>query len=137
LTGTESLIIVTLDCAKRRRGKEMIEKNELHKVYAMFKQCAPLFIALGDQIRQKLILDIADAGLDGLNVSNLTAKTLLSRPAISHHLKVLKDCGLVEPHKIGTQVFYRLHLKENLDEVKKLISSIEIILETISPTPAV
>jgi len=113
----------------------MIEKTELYRVYGMFKSCAPLFLALGDEIRQKLILDIADAGVEGVNVSNLTAKTHLSRPAISHHLKVLKDCGLIEPYKIGTQIFYRLHLKENLEEVKQLISSIEAILETISEYP--
>ena len=63
----------------------------------MFNSCSPLFIALGDEVRQKLVLDIVDAGAEGINVKNLSAKSRLSRPAISHHLKVLKDSGLIEP----------------------------------------
>lgn len=94
----------------------------------MFHSCAPLFIALGDEIRQQLIMEIADAGVEGINVSNLTSKTHLSRPAISHHLKVLKDCGLIQPKKTGTQIFYQLNLKENLEDVNELITSILNVL---------
>ena len=58
-----------------------------------FNSCVPFFIAMSDEYRQQLIMDIAEAGNDGINVSNLSAKSKLSRPAISHHLKVLKDAG--------------------------------------------
>jgi DNA-binding transcriptional ArsR family regulator len=109
----------------------LLDKKELHRIHAMFHNCAPLFIALGDEIRQQLILDIADAGKEGINVSNLTSKSQLSRPAISHHLKVLKDCGIVKPCKIGTQIFYQLNLKENIDDMKELINSIQNVLEKI------
>lgn len=98
----------------------------------MFSNCGPLFIALGDEIRQQLILDIAEAGAEGINVSNLTAKSHLSRPAISHHLKVLKDCGLIQPCKVGTQIFYQLHLKDNLEDMKELIASIQNVLNKIN-----
>ena len=110
----------------------MIDKKELRHIHTMFHSCAPLFIALGDEIRQQLIMEIADAGTDGINVSNLTSKTHLSRPAISHHLKVLKDCGLIQPKKIGTQIFYQLNLKDNLEDVNELVSSILKILSKIN-----
>lgn len=109
----------------------LIKPEELRSLHTKFKYCAPIFIALGDEIRQKLILDIADAGIEGINVTNLSAKSTLSRPAISHHLKVLKDSGLVSPFKNGTQIFYRLNLKENLKEVEDLINSIRIVLQKI------
>lgn len=112
----------------------LIKPEELHVLYAKFKCCAPIFIALGDEMRQKLILDIADAGTDGINVTNLSAKSALSRPAISHHLKVLKDTGLVRPFKNGTQIFYRLNLQENLKEVEDLINSIRDVLQKIEET---
>lgn len=105
-----------------------MKTEELHQIIEKFKICTPIFIALGDSARQKLILDIANSGSEGLNVTNLSAKSNLSRPAISHHLKVLKDSGLVLPIKQGTQIFYKLNLKDNFKEVENLINSIKSVL---------
>jgi DNA-binding transcriptional ArsR family regulator len=90
--------------------------------------------ALLQQPRQKLIMDIVSAGSQGINVSNLSAKSKLSRPAISHHLKVLRDAGLIKPNKIGTQIFYQLDLKDNFKVVSDLIKSMEILLDKIDET---
>lgn len=111
----------------------IIDKRELHKLNLMFKACGPIFIALGDETRQKLVMDIADSGNQEENVTALASKTHLSRPAISHHLKVLKDCGLVKPVKKGTQIFYKLSLRDNLEELSELISSIKKVLDKITP----
>ena len=73
--------------------------------------------------------DLASRGLEGLNVADLAGRSILSRPAISHHLKVLKDAGIVEPIKKGTQIFYRLKLKDSLVPMKKLFDTVEEILE--------
>lgn len=109
----------------------MIDKNEIKKTLKTFNSCVPFFIAMSDEYRQQLIMDIAEAGSGGINVSNLSAKSNLSRPAISHHLKVLKDSGLIIPKKIGTQIFYQLNLKENFKTISELIKSMDNILETI------
>jgi len=109
----------------------LIDKSEIKKTLKTFNACVPFFIAMSDEYRQKLIMDIAEAGKDGINVSNLSAKSKLSRPAISHHLKVLKDAGLIHPLKVGTQIFYQLNLKENFKTISELIKSMENILETI------
>lgn len=108
-----------------------MKTEELHQIIERFKTCTPIFIALGDYARQKLILDIASAGKEGLNVTNLSAKSNLSRPAISHHLKVLKDSGLILPFKQGTQIFYKLNLKENFKEVENLLNSIRDVLNKL------
>ena len=109
----------------------MIDKAEIKKTLKTFNACVPFFIAMSDEYRQQLIMDIAEAGAEGINVSNLSAKSKLSRPAISHHLKVLKDAGLIQPLKVGTQIFYQLNLKENFQTISELIKSMENILETI------
>lgn len=106
----------------------MIDPNKIEESRQEFKNCAPIFTALGDTTRQKLCLDLAEAGLEGINVADLSGKSILSRPAISHHLKVLKDAGIVEPIKNGTQIFYRLRLRECFTNVKALIQTIEEIL---------
>ena len=62
-------------------------------------------------------------------MKNLSAKSRLSRPAISHHLKVLKDSGLIEPEKVGTQIFYRIDMGLSyLANVVELVSSIQRLL---------
>ncbi|CAI3251434.1 zinc-binding dehydrogenase [Enterococcus cecorum] len=38
----------------------------------------------------------------------ITEKTHLSRPAVSHHIKILKDAGVVEMRKEGTKNYYYL-----------------------------
>ena len=106
----------------------MIDPEKLEKAEEEFKVCSPLFLALGDENRQKVCLDLAAAGAEGINVADLSAKSTLSRPAISHHLKILKDAGIVEPVKKGTQIFYRLRLKSAFFQVKALINTIEEII---------
>lgn len=109
----------------------MIEKSEIKKTLKTFNACVPFFIAMSDEYRQQLIMDIAEAGSEGINVTNLSAKSKLSRPAISHHLKVLKEAGLIRPLKEGTQIFYQLNLTENFKTISELIRSMESILAKI------
>lgn len=81
-----------------------------------FHDCMPLFIALGDEVRLSIIEALSQAHHsghpEGLNVNDITRQTSLSRPAISHHLKILKDCGLVQIRQSGASNYYRLSLKE-------------------------
>ena len=61
-----------------------------------FHQCMPLFIALGDEVRLTILGALTgnkSFGKGGMNVNQITEKTHLSRPAISHHLKILKEAG--------------------------------------------
>ena len=114
------------------QGESMIDKSEIKRTLKTFNSCVPFFIAMSDEYRQQLIMDIAEAGREGINVSNLSSKSNLSRPAISHHLKVLKDSGLIKPKKVGTQIFYQLNLSENFKTVSELINSMENILSKIN-----
>lgn len=106
----------------------MIEKEKIELATRQFGECSAMFVALGDTTRQKLCMDLAEAGEEGINVAQLSGSSLLSRPAISHHLKVLKDAQIVEPIKKGTQIFYKLRLKECFVQIKQLIETIDGIL---------
>jgi ArsR family transcriptional regulator len=68
---------------------------------------AALFKALSDPVRLRLLTLIAAASEeDGACVCDLTASFELSQPTISHHLKVLREVGLVEFRRRGTWVHY-------------------------------
>lgn len=109
----------------------MISKEQLHNTRELLHACLPLFIALGDEFRQQLIIDIAAVGEKGINVTELSENSRLSRPAISHHLKVLKDMGMISSRKEGTQIFYKLSLHKDLEKVSEFISSIKNVIENL------
>ncbi|MFD0896625.1 ArsR/SmtB family transcription factor [Loigolactobacillus binensis] len=87
----------------------MNKQAALEKISSGFKQSQALLLALGDENRQLIILALLQIGCTGTRVGMLTAKTHLSRPAISHHLKILKAAGLVTLRKEGTMHYYAVN----------------------------
>lgn len=69
---------------------------------------APLFKALGDPVRLRLFSLIASHEGGEACVCDLTGAFDLSGPTISHHLKALKQVGLVTSERRGTWVYYRV-----------------------------
>lgn len=68
---------------------------------------APAFKALGDPVRLRLMSMIASAERGEVCVCDLTPAFDLTGPTISHHLKILRDTGLVDAERRGTWVYYR------------------------------
>ena len=68
---------------------------------------APAFKALGDPVRLQLMSMIASAPDGEMCVCDLTPAFELSGPTISHHLKTLREAGLVDSDRRGTWVYYR------------------------------
>jgi ArsR family transcriptional regulator len=67
---------------------------------------AERFRALADPTRVAIVNRLS--GADELCVCDLTAAFDLSQPTISHHLRILRDAGLVESSRRGTWAYYRL-----------------------------
>ena len=68
---------------------------------------APAFKALGDPVRLRLMSMIASAEGGEACVCDLTPAFDLTGPTISHHLKTLREAGLVDAERRGTWVYYR------------------------------
>lgn len=75
-------------------------------VIELFHKAGPLFVALGDPNRQQIVVQLLQT--HKLSVNTITEATPLSRPAVSHHLKILAQAGLVSVEKNGTQRLYHL-----------------------------
>lgn len=69
---------------------------------------ASTFKALADPVRLRLLSLIAAAGGEEVCVCELTPAFDLSQPTISHHLKVLREAGLLTSQRRGTWVYYRV-----------------------------
>jgi len=69
-------------------------------------ELAARFKALADPTRVAIVNRLAAA--DECCVCDLTGAFELSQPTISHHLKVLREAGLVESSRRGTWAYYRV-----------------------------
>ncbi|WP_377267848.1 ArsR/SmtB family transcription factor [Peterkaempfera sp. SMS 1(5)a] len=70
-------------------------------------ELAKVFKALGDPVRLRLMSMIASRGEGGeVCVCELTPAFELSQPTISHHLKLLRQAGLIDCERRGTWVYY-------------------------------
>lgn len=83
--------------------------NDLTKLRALFAKCCKGISAIGDETRQSILLALMEGPGEGMRVGAITEKTNLSRPAVSHHLKVLRDANIVTVNEIGTMNFYYLN----------------------------
>ncbi|MFE3581793.1 ArsR/SmtB family transcription factor [Streptomyces vinaceus] len=69
-------------------------------------ELARMFKALSDPIRLRLLSLIASYEGGEVCVCDLTGPFDVSQPTISHHLKVLREAGLVDSERRGTWVYY-------------------------------
>jgi DNA-binding transcriptional ArsR family regulator len=87
-----------------------------------WKNISDLFIALGDEQRQRILLSF-DKG-ERLNILQIVASSKLGRTAVTHHLKVLHHSGALQSEKIGKEVFFWLDksfMTENIQAVLNYI----------------
>lgn len=98
-----------------------------------FLECRKAIIALGDETRQSIIMTLLQSEKVGLRVSEITEKTHLSRPAVSHHLQILKDAKIVAMRRKGTMNFYYMRAdKTEWSKLKRLIDHIDEIIYSAS-----
>ncbi|WP_037358987.1 ArsR/SmtB family transcription factor [Amycolatopsis orientalis] len=72
-------------------------------------ELAKLFKAMSDPVRLRLLSLIASHAGGEACVCDLTDAFDLTGPTISHHLKVLRESGLIAGERRGTWVYYRVY----------------------------
>ncbi len=89
-----------------------------------FEGCQKILLALGDENRQHLILEMMQMeNCGGVRVGEITERTNLSRPAVSHHLQILKDAGILKMRREGTKNYY--YFDANAEAMNRLIQMLE------------
>lgn len=85
------------------------------------RDAAPLFAALGDETRLQLVMRLA-AGGPG-SITSLSANSKVTRQAISKHLVVLSDAGLVRSTRRGRERVWDL-APERLSDAHEYLNRI-------------
>ena len=80
---------------------------------------------MGDETRQLILIALLESDFNGIRVGEITKKTHLSRPAVSHHLKILKEAEIVNVRREGTKNYYYLDSKKS--QWKSLTELINLI----------
>jgi DNA-binding transcriptional ArsR family regulator len=76
---------------------------------AQVKDAAPLFAALGDETRLRLLVRLCSG--EPLSITRLSSKFAVSRQAITKHLDVLSEAGLVRSSRRGRERIWALEPK--------------------------
>jgi DNA-binding transcriptional ArsR family regulator len=87
------------------------------------QKCAPIFAALGDEMRLRLIAVLCVSG--AMSITQLTQGTHITRQAVTKHLHVLAVAGLVRDVKIGRERLWEFEPTQ-LDAARR---SLEVIAQ--------
>jgi ArsR family transcriptional regulator len=96
----------------------VMRKSYLTAIPREWRTISRAFTALGDEHRQRILLTFEPG--ERLNVRQIVDISTLSRTAVSHHLKVLREARVLECRKVGKEVYYwvdKRFLEESLDAV--------------------
>ncbi len=101
-----------------------MNRNYLRAIPRAWRTISRAFTALGDEHRQRILLTFERG--ERLNVGQIVGVSTLSRSAVSHHLKLLREAGVLESEKSGKEVYYWVNkrfLEESLEAVLDYIRS--------------
>jgi ArsR family transcriptional regulator len=87
-----------------------------------WQKTARIFMALGDSHRQRIVLMFDED--ERLSVGQIVAASPLSRSAVAHHLRVLREAGVLQCEKIGKEVWYwpePTNVRSALDAVREYL----------------
>ena len=103
-------------------------KWRMKKIANELKECKKPFLALGDETRQQIIIALLESDCSGIRVGEITKKTNLSRPAVSHHLRILRDAGMINMRREGTKNYYFVDASES--QWKRILDLVGVIYES-------
>ena len=91
---------------------------------------ARMFKALGDPVRLRLVSLVASHAGGEACVCDLSTAFDLTQPTISHHLKVLREAGLLQCERRGTWVYY-WEVPSALAQLSAVLGSTDVSTEQL------
>jgi|SRR3989338_9180287 len=99
-----------------------MHRNYMRSIPKQWRAMAKVFIALGDEHRQRILLTFEKG--ERLTVGQIAEVSSLSRSAVSHHLKILRQAGVLDAEKVAKEVFLKVNkalLEETLSTVLEFV----------------
>ena len=97
--------------------------KQITEIPIEWKNISELFIALGDEQRQRILLAFESG--ERLNILQIVASSKLSRTAVTHHLKMLHTSGALQSEKVGKEVFSWVNKPHITTQIQNVLNYIE------------
>lgn len=110
-----------------------VNSADIDRLAKEFEKCRQILLALGDENRQHLILEMMQMeDCNGVRVGEITERTHLSRPAVSHHISILKQAGILNMRQEGTKNYYYFDIDmESLNRLMQMLHHIKDIMQSL------
>ena len=99
-----------------------MNRNYLRAIPREWRNISKVYTALGDEHRQRILLTFEPG--ERLNVGQIVQVSTLSRSAVSHHLKILRDAGVLRSEKVGKEVYFWIDKKFVIDAMETVVDYI-------------
>lgn len=109
------------ESAKKDAGKRTANPAGLPAITQASEALAGIFAALGDPTRLRLVAVLCAGG--AFSIAQLTANTDISRQAVTKHLQVLADAGVVRDLRVGRERVWQLEPGQ-LEEARRTLETI-------------
>lgn len=108
----------------------MKSEERINQIRKNFLASSNLLNVLSCKINQEiLIILLENCKNGGISVCDISLKLNMSRPAVSHHLKILKDNNIVSYETIKNRNYYHIEGYNEFMNMKLLIENIELYLK--------
>ncbi|WP_206198611.1 ArsR/SmtB family transcription factor [Zoogloea dura] len=84
-----------------------MNKDYSRTIPTAWRDISAIFAALGDEHRQRILLSFEPG--ERLNVGQIAEVSTLARSTVSHHLKVLREAGVLISEREGKEIYFRVN----------------------------
>jgi DNA-binding transcriptional ArsR family regulator len=99
-----------------------MNKSYMRAIPKAWRTISKVYAALGDEHRQRILLTFEPG--ERLNVGQVVGVSTLSRTAVSHHLRVLRDAKVLSSEKQGKEVFFWINKDFLIEAMETVIGHI-------------
>ncbi len=88
-----------------------------------WRNISKVYAALGDEHRQRILLTFEPG--ERLNIGQIVEVSTLSRTAVSHHLRILREAGVLQSVKEGKEVYFWINKNFLVDAMETVVGYIK------------
>ncbi len=100
-----------------------MNKSYVRAIPREWRNISKVYAALGDEHRQRILLTFEPG--ERLNIGQIVDVSTLSRTAVSHHLRILREAGVLQSVKEGKEVYFWIDKDFLVDAMEAVIGYIK------------
>ena len=100
-----------------------MNKNYVRAIPREWRHISKVYAALGDEHRQRILLTFEPG--ERLNIGQIVDVSTLSRTAVSHHLRILREAGVLQSVKEGKEVYFWINKNFLVDAMETVVGYIK------------